>query len=108
MTYRELFEQLLSKGYQPRPCGDHTEGTYCCARAVYDDRELADGDPARAEEMLRDFLELDRKAVFESWFGEPAHRTLAQPGWQLSLWMAQGMYADGLIDSCISYILQNP
>ena len=69
MTYRELFEQLIAKATASK-CGDHVEGGYCCSRAVFDDTDLAESDPAWAEELMRDFLTLDAREVFRAWYGE--------------------------------------
>lgn len=114
MTYRELFEALIQKGYQSRPCNQHMQGPYCCARAVLDDAELAATDPAHADDMLRDFLELDRKEVFRVWYGEELHhngisRNDAMKEWMFRLNEANFRHlALADIDSCVGYILQNP
>jgi hypothetical protein len=103
MTYHELMTGLLQKGYQPRKCGDHMEGSYCCARAVYDLYDDFRDDPAVAEEMLRNFLELDRLEVFRSWYsqgeGEP------NP-WDGHLLLANSAYAGGHLDACVAYLLK--
>jgi hypothetical protein len=105
MTFHELFGKLLEKGYQPRPCGDHVEGAYCCAKAIYENWEDFQEDPASAEEMLRNFLELDRREIFRVWFS----RGEGQPNlWDGHLLAAHGAYAGGHLDSCVAYLLKPP
>lgn len=101
MTYHELMTGLLEKGYQPTKCGDHQLDAYCCAKAVYDGYDTFPN-PAEAEDLLRDFLELDRREVFKVWYrqgeGEQNfHLTLASSG-----------YNAGSLDACVAYLLNPP
>lgn len=102
MTYHELYEQLLAKNYTPRPCGDHVEGAYCCATAIYENWEEFKEDPAGAEEMLRNFLELDRLAIFVAWYGD------REEGWGVHLDKAHELYSREKIGYAVEYIPLHP
>ena len=99
LTIPKLFKLLLRKGYKPPPCGQHTEGGYCCAQAVIDFYEDFGDDTKSADSLVKNFLELDRLNVFSAWYDDD------EEGWGVHLDLAHDLYARGKIGLAVDYLL---
>ena len=117
LTPFELFEQLKTKGYQPRPCGDHVERGYCCPQALADAWEDFRDDPAAACEVMKRYLELDVREVYRIWFAvedtawevkHPITKTLRplRPS-MAALTDAFFAYRNGKADGLLDFLLVN-
>lgn len=100
MTAVELYEALKEKGYKPQPCGQHFSGGYCCSEALHEFRDDFTDEPEVLQGWMTQHLELDRRAVFQAWYG---------PGkWMEPFRAAHEEMVAMVREDAVSYILQHP
>jgi len=94
MTLSKFYERLLERGYENLIIEKHLKD-----RGHWD---------VTCGAVVRDHLELDRRKVFQTWYGTEL-KTLASgvPEWSRKLWIASTQYASATIPSCIEYILHD-
>lgn len=105
ITVRELYQVLLKNGYKGKPHYNHSN-SYCCAEGLWDFRDDFKGtaDTRVWNDWMLNFLELDRKKVFECYYKGKGDM-FTDIG---LLQEAQERYLNGELKRAVDFILRHP